>query len=96
MDTQITGSACQQHISQRLSIAAAEVGEGALLQQIVDGGIVEVGNGVFFFRQRTVGHLYFAGYEGCQFAGSRVGKDIAVGHMYAGLVGLDDDPGDNE
>ena len=42
VDTQITCSTCDQHIAQLLALTRTEEPEGITLQEVVDGGIVEV------------------------------------------------------
>ena len=91
VNAQISGGTGEQHIAQVEAFTFAEGIERVELQQIVDSGIVVVrhlvGTGAFGGR---------AGDQSGQLAGSGIGKDIAVGHMHAGLVGLDDDTGDHE
>ena len=90
MNTQIAGSTRQQHVAQRLTLALAEVVERVTLQQVINGGIVEVGDGI------ALVSAFAAIDQLCQLTRRRIGKHITVGHMQSGLVGFDDDTRDDE
>ena len=90
VNAQIARGACDEHIADGLTLTLTESIECVALEEVVDGGIVEA--------RHLVGSLGVAitRDEACQFSWRGIGKHIAVGYMHAGLVGLDDDAGDDE
>ena len=86
MNAEKSRAARQQHVAQSLAFSLSEGVEGISAEQGVDGAVVVVAH----FIIASGGAV--AGNEPCELSGRGIGKDIAIGHVHAGLVGLDNDP----
>ena len=92
VDSQIARRTGDQYVAKRMTLACAEEVQCVALQQVVDGGVVEGGHRIVHLS----GILGFSCNEAGEFAWSRVGEHFAIRYVESGLVGLDDDAGDNE